>query len=134
MVNLPAFNIWSTWKNPAWRNWILFKYKLSTTETNQKILLKTYRALIRSNVDYSSTIYNSTNLHMIQIIELIRNTGQRIATDAYCACPVSDILCETNATGLKIKKKVLKRKYALKIVSISNNTTISYQYHIFSNR
>ncbi|CAK9795846.1 Probable RNA-directed DNA polymerase from transposon X-element [Anthophora plagiata] len=98
---------------------------------DQETLLRTYRAIIRSKLDYGSTVYSSAKQHTLKIIEPIHNSALRIATGVYCTCPISEIQFEAKEMALEARRKFLSLKYAVKISSTPNNPTFKY---IFSNR
>ena len=94
-------------KTLAKRNW----------RANQKLLTNTYKAIVRSKLDYGSIIYNSAKPQILEMISPIHNAGLRIASGAFVSSPISSILCETDEYPLDIRRKQLSLDYATAIAS-----------------
>ena len=100
-------------KTLAKRNW----------GADQKLLTNTYKAIVRSKLDYGSIIYNSAKPQILEIISPIHNAGLRIASGAFVSSPISSILCETDEYPLDVRRKQLSLVYATAIASTKPNPT-----------
>ena len=61
---------------------------------DQTILTMTYKAIIRSKLDYASTTYGSASKNQLKKLEVINNSGARISTGAFKSSPTFSILVE----------------------------------------
>ena len=109
----------------------------------QKVLTNTFKSLIQSKIDYGCAAYESATTNTLKKLDVILNTGMRIATGAYRTSPICNILSESNMTPLHLRRKKLILKYATKIMYSPKNqvhplilkrkTPIAYKKHIQKN-
>ena len=93
---------------------------------DRKVLLRLYRTLIRSKLDYGCIVYGSTRKSYIQKLDTIHHQGLRIATGAFRTSPVNSLYAEANEPSLYLRRKKLSLQYAIKLKS--NPTNPAYQY------
>ncbi|XP_053989675.1 uncharacterized protein LOC128882131 [Hylaeus volcanicus] len=97
-----------------------------------QVLIKSYKALVLSKLDYGSIVYSSAKPSTLKILSPIHNAGARIATGAYCTNPITAILsganilrCQKTTSTLKksleIRRKQLSLSYAASKMSTSSN-------------
>lgn len=98
---------------------------------DRDIILTTYRALIRSRLDYGAVIYDSAKPHVINMLNSIHSAGIRMAIGAYRSSPILSILAEANEEPLWIRRRKLCFTYAAKLSHSVNNPV---KDNIFSNR
>ncbi|XP_076626843.1 uncharacterized protein LOC143344561 [Colletes latitarsis] len=98
---------------------------------DQETILKTYQAMIRSQIDYGSIVYNSAKPNTLKMIDTIHYTALRIATGTYRTSPINSILFEAKEPPLDQRRKFLSLKYTAKMSSTPNNPTYNY---VFGNR
>ena len=65
---------------------------------DQKTLLKLYRSLIRSKLDYGSFIYQSARKTYLKIVNLIYHGGLRLVLETFKTSPVKSLYAEANKT------------------------------------
>lgn len=70
--------------------------------TDKSTLLKLYRTLVRSKLDYGCFIYGSTRKSYKKIIETIHHQGLRLALGAFPTSPVESLYVETNEPPLAL--------------------------------
>lgn len=87
---------------------------------DKNLLLLTYKAIIRSKIDYGSLLYQSANKKELRKIESIHNKGLRICTGCFHTTPIGSILIEAQETSLNHRRKTLNLKYAAKAASSTN--------------
>ena len=87
----------------------------------QCTLLKLYRTLVRSKLDYSSALYGSTNYYILKELNPIHHQGLRIALGAVRTLPVQSLYAEVGEPSLKHRRLKLSLNYNLKIRSRSEN-------------
>ena len=59
---------------------------------DRKVLLRLYRALVRSKLDYGSFVYGSARASYIKILDPIHNQGLRICLGAFRTSPMESIM------------------------------------------
>lgn len=95
---------------------------------DKEMLLKIYRTLIRSKLDYGCIIYSSAKKYLLSQIDAIHNMGIRIASGAFKTSPVSSLLCEASEPPLDLRRKQFTLKYTIKLSTNPKNPTYP---HIF---
>ena len=100
-------------KSLAKRNW----------GADKTLLINTYKAIVRTKLDYGYIIYNSTKPNVLGMISPIHNAGLRIAIGALFPSPISSILSEAGESPLNYRRKQLTLIYATAIASTPSNPT-----------
>ncbi|KAJ4434070.1 hypothetical protein ANN_16389 [Periplaneta americana] len=98
-------------KTLAARNW----------GADYKVLMCTYRILIRSKLDYGCIVYNSAKSSSLQKLYVIQNSALRIALGAFRTSPIASLQIEADELPLDIRRKQLSISYALKIAASSRS-------------
>ena len=88
---------------------------------DRHVLLKLYRSLIRSKIDYASFIYGSARKSYMRKLETIQNQALRICLGAYKTSPVESLHVEANELPMHLRREKLAIQYALKIKSCPFN-------------
>ena len=83
--------------------------------SDTKTLLKLYRALVRSKLDYGSIVYRNAAPTDLQPLNVIHNQGLRLALGAFKSSPVESLYVEANEMPLHERRLELAMKYGLKI-------------------
>ena len=99
------------------------------TDTN--VLLKVYRSLIRSKIDYGSIAYDSATSSVLKLLDPIHNSAIRLALGAFYTSPVNSLLCQASEPPLRLRRAYLSLSYA---TSVAANQTNPTNYYVFSNR
>ena len=60
------------------------------------VLLRLYRSLIRSKLDYGSTVYGSARKSYLQMLDTVHNQGLRLALGAFRTSPKESLYTEAN--------------------------------------
>ena len=82
---------------------------------DKNTLLKLYRSLIRSKLDYSCFIYQSTRKSYLKSLNPIYHTRLRLALGAFKTTPVESLYAEANETPSKLRCNNLALKYNKKL-------------------
>ena len=90
---------------------------------DRKVLLRLYRSLIRSQLDYGSIVYGSARKSYLQILDPIAHQGIRLALGAFRTSPVESLLVEANEPSLKLRREKLSLQYAMKLAAHTDNPT-----------
>lgn len=88
---------------------------------DRNVILSTYKALIRSKIDYGAIIYQSAKPTILNSLNPVHSAGLRFAIGAYRTSPISSILVESNEEPLHIRRRKLCFSYASKMSSTPNN-------------
>jgi hypothetical protein len=89
--------------------------------SNSSTLLKLYRSLIRSKLDYGSVVYGSARKTYLQMLDTIHHQGLRLVLGAFRTSPVESLYAEAGEPSLHLRRKKLSLQYATRISSNSKN-------------
>ena len=90
---------------------------------DRKVLLRLYRTLVRSKLDYSCIVYGSGRQSYLRKLDSIHNQGLRLALGAFRTSPVNSLYAEANEPSLNLRRKKLSLQYYLKLKSNRDNPT-----------
>ena len=74
-------------------------------------LLKLYRSLIRSKLDYGSIVYGSANNKELKKLDVIHNQGLILSLEAFCSSPVESLYVEAGKQPLELRRNRLSLQY-----------------------
>ncbi|GFR11489.1 putative rna-directed dna polymerase from mobile element jockey-like protein [Trichonephila clavata] len=89
-------------------------------------LLRLYRALIRSKLDYGCVVYSSACKSLLKILDPVHHQGLRLCLGAFRTSPVESLYAEAYEPLLDLRRKYLCLNYFMKIQSMKTNTAYSY--------
>ena len=95
---------------------------------DQTILTMTYKAIIRSKLDYAITIYSSASKNQLNKLEVMNNSGARISTGAFKSSPTFSILAEANHPTLEYRRKTLNFSYATSAIATPRNKLYRFNF------
>ncbi len=87
----------------------------------KKTLLKLYRALVRSKLDYGCIIYRNASDTDLKTLDVIHNQGIRLSLGAFKSSPVESLYVEANELPLRERRLELMMKYGLRIKCNTRN-------------
>ena len=90
---------------------------------DKKVLLRLYRSLVRSKLDYGCVVYGSARQWYLRKLDSIHNQGLRLALGAFRTSPVNSLYAEANEPSLNLRRKKLSLRYYLKLKSNPDNPT-----------
>ena len=76
-----------------------------------KVLLRLYRALIRSKLDYGCMVNYSARQSYIKLLDTAHNQGIRLYLGAFCTPPVHSLYAEANEPSLGMRRTRLSLQY-----------------------
>ena len=88
---------------------------------DRQVLLRLYRTLIRSKLDYGCVIYGSARKSYLQMLDTIHHQGLRIALGAFRTSPVESLYVEANEPSLYARREKLSLQYAVKVAANKSN-------------
>lgn len=84
-------------------------------------MLKIYRCLIRSKLDYGIPAYSSTRKTVLTYLDTIHHQGLRISSGAFRTSPVQSLYVLCNESSLEYRRKRLSLDYYFRIKSQPHN-------------
>ena len=88
---------------------------------DRQTLLKLYRALVRSQLDYGSFIYTSARKTYIKKPDPIHHEGLRLVLGAFKTSPVDSPYTEAHEAPLQLRSEKLALQYCIKLKSCPSN-------------
>ncbi|XP_044748699.1 uncharacterized protein LOC123309578 [Coccinella septempunctata] len=98
-------------------------------DSEEEVLLRLYRTLIRSKLDYGSIIYLSASKTNLKSLDAIHNTGLRLCLGAFRSSPAESIYIEANELPLQLRRQQLLLTYAARVSADAHNPLYP---HLFS--
>ena len=93
-------------------------------------LLKLYRSLVRSKLDYGCIIYGSARKSYLQMLDPIHNQGLRLALGAFRTSPVASLYVEADEPSLYSRREKLSLQYAIRLAANPSNPALESPYHL----
>jgi hypothetical protein len=84
---------------------------------DRTVMLRLYRSLVRSKLDYGSFIYGSATLAKLRILDPVHHAGIRLATGAFRSSPVASLYAESGEPSLSVRRKLLLCSFASKLAA-----------------
>ena len=96
---------------------------LSCTEwgADRTTLLKLYRSLVRSKLDYGCMVYGSAAKTSLAKLDPAHNQGLRLSLRAFRSSPVESLHVEAHESPLEIRRDKLALQYILKLKANPEN-------------
>lgn len=86
-------------------------------------LLRIYRAVVRSRLDYGSIVYGSARASVLKMLDPIHHQGLRLATGAFRTSPVLSLYAEANEPSLESRRFALGFMYSIRVRSVPQHPT-----------
>ena len=84
-------------------------------------LLKLYRSLVQSKLDYGCIIYGSARKSYLQMLGHIHHQGLRLALGAFRTSPVAILYMEADEPSLYSRREKLSLQYAIRLPANPSN-------------
>ena len=88
---------------------------------DKSTLLKLYKSLVRSKLDYGCFIYGSARKSYLRCLDSIHHQGLRLALGALRTSPVESLYVEANEAPLSLRREKLALQYYTKLQSCQSN-------------
>ena len=99
---------------------------------DRKVMLRLYRSLVRSKLDYGCIVYGSARKSYLQMLDPIHNQGLRLCLGAFRTSPVESLYVDAHEPCLGARRATLSLQYASKIKSLpkhpAHNTVFDNKY------
>jgi ribonuclease HI len=96
---------------------------------DRKVLLRLYRSLIRSKLDYGCFVYGSARQSYIKKLDTIHHQGLRLVLGAFRTSPIQSLYAEANEPSLYIRRRKLAMQYFIKLKSNPKNPTYNVVFN-----
>ena len=83
-------------------------------------LLQMYNTLIRSKIDYGSSIYSAASKTLLQKLTVLENQALRIATGTLRSTPISSLHVECNQIPLNLHRRYKTITHLIQIATVEN--------------
>lgn len=93
---------------------------------DRKTLLRIYRAVVRSKLDYGSFIYGSANKSKLKMLDPIHHQGLRLATGAFRTSRIESLYCESGEPSLYQRRNMLLCSYGVKLRAQPEHNTYKH--------
>ena len=115
-------------------HWLLFFFEQVKMcnlewEADRKTLLKLYRSLIRSKLDYGNFIYQSARKIYLKILNLIYHGGLRLVLGSFKTSPVESLYAEANQAWANIRSNKLALQFYVKLKLCPSNPAYDGAFH-----
>ena len=90
---------------------------------DRKVMLRFYRSLVRSKLDYGCVVYGSARQSYFRRLDSIHSRGLRLALGVFRTSPITSLYAEANEQSLNLRRKKLSMRYYLKLKSNPANPT-----------
>ena len=90
---------------------------------DRTVMLRLYRSLVRSKLDYGCVAYSSARSSVLGLLNTVHHAGIRIATGAFRTSPVSSLLCESGEPSLHMRRKQLALCYVASLSAKPDHPT-----------
>ena len=97
----------------------------TTWGADRQVLLRLYRALIRSKLDYGCIVYGSARPSYIKRLDTIHNQGLQLCLGEFRTAPVQSLYVEANEPPLDMRRTRLSLLYGVKLMSNEVNPAYS---------
>ena len=85
------------------------------------ILIRMYRSLVRSKLDYGCVVYGSARKSYLRILEPIQNQGLRLCLGAFRTSPIDSLHVQAGEVPLHIRREKLALDYISKVSTDPHN-------------
>jgi ribonuclease HI len=86
-------------------------------------LLKLYRSLVRSKLDYGCIVYGSARGSYLQPLDRVQNAALRLCLGAFRTSPITSLHVEAGEVPLDLRRHKLTLQYVIKLKSNPANPT-----------
>lgn len=89
--------------------------------SDRETLIRIFKSLILSKLDYGCIVYSSSNNGLLKSLDPVQNTAIRLSLGAFRSSPVTSLQCEASVMPLNLRRERLVLNHFLKILSIDHH-------------
>ena len=97
---------------------------------DKSVLLKLYRSLVRSKLDYGCIVYGSARPSYLKMLNTIHHQGLRLALGAFRTSPVESLYVEAGELPLEHRRIKLSLQYVTKLKSTPSNPAFNCVFSV----
>ncbi|KAA0201988.1 hypothetical protein HAZT_HAZT007569, partial [Hyalella azteca] len=100
-------------------------------------LLRVYRSLIRSKMDYGSIVFSSAKASALHLLNPVHNSAIRLCTGAFRSSPLLSLYAESGEFPLSARRDLLMLQYLARAQQLPNSPSylsITHQWHMGARR
>ena len=90
---------------------------------DRNVMLRLYRSLVRSKLDYGYIVYGSACKSYLQMLDPVHNQGLRLCLGAFRSSPVESLHVDAHEPCLGARRTKLSLQYVSKIKSLPKHPT-----------
>ncbi|KAG1649840.1 RNA-directed DNA polymerase from mobile element jockey [Nymphon striatum] len=96
---------------------------------DRKVMLRFYRSLIRSKLDYGSVVYGSARKSYLRVLDPVHNQGLRLSLGAFRTTPAESLYVEAHEPSLYLRREKLSLQYACRLRANPENPCYDVTFH-----
>ena len=89
-------------------------------------MLRVYRAIIRSKLDYGCFLYGTASRSSLQLLDSIHNAAIRLCTGAYRSSPVASLYADSGEMSLSLRRDQLLLQYYARTLQFPSSAMFPY--------
>ena len=89
---------------------------------DRRVLLRLYRSLVRSKLDYGCFVYGAARKSYLKELDSIHHQGLRLVLGAFSTSPVESLYAEANEAPLSLRRQKLALQFYTKLYSCPSNS------------
>jgi ribonuclease HI len=97
---------------------------------DRKVLLRLYRSLVRSKLDYGCIVYGSARKTYLKKLDTIQNQALKICLGAFRTSPIVSLHVEAGELPIRLRREKLALQYALKLRASMSNPSYKKAFYI----
>ena len=94
--------------------------------SDRTTMMRLYRAIIRSKLDYGSAFYGTATESNLKIIDPVHNAAIRLCTGAYKSSPVISLYAESGEPSLETRRRQLLLQYYARTLQLPSSAMFDY--------
>ena len=98
----------------------------TTWGSDRVVMLRLYRSIIRSKLDYGSFIYGSASAATLKTLDPVHNAAIRLCTGAYRSSPVASLYAESGEAPLQYRRNQLIMQYFARTQQLPSSAGFKY--------
>ena len=96
---------------------------------DRQTLIKLYRTLLHSQLDYGNFVYRSARKSYLKQLDPIHHENLRLVLGAFRTSPIDSLYAEAHEAPLQIRREKLALQYYTKLKSSPSNPAYDYTFH-----